>query len=56
SETQLFLQKYNVRYIVVGQVEKQYYPAEGLAKFAAYDGALWDEVFRDGETVIYAVR
>ena len=55
-ETQLFLQKYNVRYIVVGQVEKQYYTPEGLAKFAAYNGALWDEVFRDRETVIYAVR
>ena len=55
-ETQLFLQKYNVRYIVVGQVEKQYYTPEGLAKFESYDGALWDEVFRDGETVIYAVK
>ena len=55
-ETQLFLQKYDVRYIVVGQVEKQYYPGPGLEKFESQAGTLWDEVFRDGETVIYAVR
>lgn len=55
-ETQLFLQKYDVRYIVVGQVERQYYSALGLAKFEIYSGQLWDEVFRDGETLIYAVR
>ena len=55
-EAQLFLQEYNVRYIVVGQVEKQYYIPEGLAKFEIYAGSLWDEVFREGETVIYSVR
>ena len=48
-----FLKKYNVRYIVVGQVESIYYPGEGLLKFEQYDGAYWNEVFRDGQTVIY---
>ncbi len=55
-EAQLFLQKYDARYIVVGQLEKNYYPGPGLEKFEQQDGVLWDEVFREGETVIYAVR
>ncbi len=54
--TQSFIEKYDVRYIVVGQVERNYYAALGPEKFEVYDGALWDEVFREGETVIYAVR
>ncbi|MBI5935179.1 MAG: glycosyltransferase family 39 protein [Chloroflexi bacterium] len=51
-----FLKKYNVRYIIVGQVEAIYYPGEGLLKFETYDGQLWKEVFRDGSTVIYEVQ
>jgi uncharacterized membrane protein len=51
-----FLKKFNVRYIVVGQVEAIYYPGEGLFKFETYDGQLWKEVFRDGSTVIYEVN
>jgi uncharacterized membrane protein len=51
-----FLKKFNVRYIVVGQVEAIYYPGEGLFKFETYDGQLWQEVFRDGSTVIYEVK
>ncbi len=51
-----FLRKYNVRYIIVGQVEAIYYPGEGLLKFETYDGQLWKEVFRDGSTVIYEVK
>jgi YYY domain-containing protein len=56
SEAILFLKKYNVRYIIVGQVENIYYPGSGLLKFEAYDGILWNEVFRDGTTVIYEVK
>jgi YYY domain-containing protein len=56
SEAILFLKKYNVRYIIVGQVENIYYPGSGLLKFEAYDGILWNEVFRDGMTVIYEVN
>ncbi len=55
NEALLFLKKYNVRYIIVGQVEAIYYPAEGLLKFEQYDGAFWTEVYRDGQTVIYEV-
>jgi uncharacterized membrane protein len=50
-----FIHKYNVRYIIVGQLERATYPAEGLHKFAAYNGKLWNEVYRDGDTVIYEV-
>jgi YYY domain-containing protein len=50
-----FLKKYNVRYIVVGWLERAYYP-DGIQKFEVYDGQLWTEVFRSGETAIYEVK
>jgi YYY domain-containing protein len=56
-----FLQKYDVRYIILGQLELgKYTPtdplvASGLPKFEQFNGALWNEVFREGETVIYEV-
>jgi uncharacterized membrane protein len=62
-----FLQKYNVRYIVVGQLERaEYVPGapngpvlagapDGLLKFELYNGVFWKEVYRDGQTVIYEV-
>lgn len=50
-----FLARYNVKYIIVGQVEQAVYPGPGLDKFEQQDGQLWREVFRTGETVIYEV-
>ncbi len=50
-----FLRKYNVRYIIVGQLERAYYPGPGLNKFSQYNGRYWFEVFRIGDTVIYEV-
>jgi YYY domain-containing protein len=50
-----FLKTYNVSYIVVGQLERAYYPGDGLAKFETYDGVYWKEVFREKDTVIYEV-
>jgi YYY domain-containing protein len=62
-----FLQKYNVRYVVVGQLERaEYAPGapngpilagapDGLLKFELYNGVFWKEVYRDGQTVIYEV-
>jgi YYY domain-containing protein len=35
QETLALLRRYDVRYVYVGPVERQRYPAEGLAKFAA---------------------
>ncbi len=53
--TQAFLKKYDVRYIVLGQLEKAKYAGPGLEKFSAQEGILWWGVFRDRDTVIYEV-
>jgi uncharacterized membrane protein len=51
-----FLAKYNVKFIVVGQLEHNVYPAAGLEKFPALEGSLWKAVYQDGSTIIYQVR
>ncbi len=53
--TENFLMKFDVSYIVVGQLEKITYTAEGLSKFAEWDGALWEPVYQDKQTSIYRV-
>ncbi|MCD4673362.1 MAG: DUF2298 domain-containing protein [Anaerolineaceae bacterium] len=53
SEVEDFLRRYDVQYIVVGQLEKAYYPGPGLNKFEDWDGDLWQGVYRQGDTVIY---
>lgn len=50
-----FLRKYDVQYIIVGQLERAAYSAEGIAKFEQFEGSLWRAVYRDGQTVIYEV-
>ena len=50
-----FLKKYDVKYIIVGQLERAAYTPEGIAKFEQYEGEYWREVYRDGATVIYEV-
>jgi uncharacterized membrane protein len=50
-----FIDRYEVGYIVVGQLEAAFYPGDGLNKFETYNGILWEEVFRTGQTVIYKV-
>jgi YYY domain-containing protein len=56
SETIEFLERYNVEYIIVGQLERLYYPGFGLQKFPSWEGELWDEVFTTGDTAIYKVN
>ena len=51
-----FLKKYNVSYIVVGQLEQATYTGPGLDKFTANNGSLWQAVYQDQDTVIYEVR
>lgn len=51
-----YLDKYDVEYIIVGQQEHAFYPAETLVKFSNYDGTLWDQVYSEADTVIYKVR
>jgi uncharacterized membrane protein len=50
-----FLERYDVTYIVVGQLERAKYSSEGIEKFAEYNGIMWNEVYRDQDTVIYEV-
>jgi YYY domain-containing protein len=51
-----FLQKYNVQYIIVGQLEEGYYDPSGLVKFAEWNGDLWQVVYQSGSTAIYKVN
>jgi YYY domain-containing protein len=53
--TRTFLKTYDVRYIIVGQLERAEYTPEGIAKFERFDGIHWREVYRDTNTVIYEV-
>jgi YYY domain-containing protein len=53
--TRQFLNLYRVKYIVLGQLEQVTYPGPGLDKFSAFNGVLWNEVYRDAGTVIYEV-
>jgi len=55
KQTLSFLERYDVRYIILGQMERAYYSGAGLDKFEAYDGVHWTEVFRFKDTVIYEV-
>lgn len=56
EEASAFLEKYNIKYIVVGQLERIVYPG-GLVKFETPDiTAPWYEVYRDQSTVIYEVN
>jgi uncharacterized membrane protein len=50
-----FLHRYDVRYVIVGQVEELYYPKQGLAKFqTGLDGAL-EVAYSNPGLVIYRV-
>ena len=49
------MRKYGVEYVYLGQLERLYYPGEGLKKF---DGALagdLDKVFQSDQVTIYRV-
>ena len=50
-----FLAAYDVRYIVVGQLERAAYMPEGIAKFELFEGQYWRAVYRDSDTMIYEV-
>lgn len=50
-----FLERYKVEYIIVGQLERAVYSPEGLKKFEEQNGKLWQEIYQDGQTMIYQV-
>jgi len=51
-----FLKQYQVEYIIVGQLERIYYPGPGMEKFEVYAGDLWKPVYQDHLTTIYRVQ
>jgi uncharacterized membrane protein len=51
-----FLKKYQVSYIIVGQLEKMVYPGEGLDKFINLEGDIWNSIYHDQDTSIYKVN
>lgn len=51
-----FLKRYDVKYIILGQLERGEYRGDGLNKFEEWNGELWDAVYRDRDTVIYEVK
>ncbi len=55
GEARDFLQTYDVSYIVLGQLERAKYAPQGLEKFPAAEGVLWQPVFETEETTIYEV-
>jgi len=47
--------EYGVRYVYVGQLERLYYPREGLDKFERMIGAGLDKVYQNHQVAIYRV-
>jgi YYY domain-containing protein len=50
-----FIDEYDVSYIILGQLERIFYPGPGLEKFEQFNGLLWEEVYRYEDTIIYRV-
>jgi uncharacterized membrane protein len=55
QKAKAILDKYGVKYIIVGQLERALYPGPGLDKFEKADGSLWKVVYHQGDTTIYQV-
>lgn len=56
TEAQAFLQKYGVRYVILGQVERLYYPGPGLSKFENGLNGRLTQVFANSELRIFEVK
>ena len=50
------IQKYGVKYIFVGNLEKLYYPSSGLIKFETGMSGLMEPVYESNEVTIYRVN
>jgi uncharacterized membrane protein len=55
DEARRFLNKYDVSYIIVGQLERAYYTGAGLLKFAAMEGSVLKVAYQNADTTIYEV-
>jgi uncharacterized membrane protein len=52
----LLIDKYDIRYVYIGQLEKYYYNAEGLEKFDDRNGNYFDLSYYNDEVRIYKVK
>ena len=50
------LRKYDVKYVYIGEMERNYYSAKGISKFDDMEGYGLNPVYRDGPVVIYEYR
>lgn len=50
------LRKYDVKYVYIGEMERNYYPADGISKFDDMVSYGLNPVYRDGPVVIYEYR
>ena len=50
------IQKYGVKYIYVGELERLYYPAQGIAKFEELAGSALENVYQNDNVTIYRVK
>ena len=57
SEAISLLRKYGVGYLYIGELERQYYPSKGIAKFEndKLGGAI-SEIYRNEQVIIYRVE
>jgi len=56
ENTKKFIDKYQVDYIIVGQLEKAIYPEMGLEKFFDSKNSLWSIVYQSEDTQILKVN
>ena len=56
SQAVEMLQKYDVKYVYVGELERTHYPAPGIVKFDDMAAYGLTPVYRDGPVVIYEFR
>ena len=56
NELKYLINKYNIEYICVGELEKAYYEPAGLDKFTNLIGDSLDIAYQNGGMVIYKVR
>ncbi|MBN2108456.1 MAG: glycosyltransferase family 39 protein [Deltaproteobacteria bacterium] len=50
-----FLRRYGISFIIVGELERIYYPGPGLDKFAAPGARHWKAACCNGATIVYEV-
>jgi uncharacterized membrane protein len=56
AEAQAFLRKYRVSYVVLGRLERLYYPSAALRKFQNGLGGVMEVAYQNEELTIYRVK